>query len=148
MQQQQQFDAFGNSGNAMGGGMMHSGPMNNGMASPMMNGTNNAVGISGVTNAFGNMNMAGGMQQPQQPTMAPSANDDDFGDFSAAKPPSFAPAPSMSSSDPMSKLINLDGLSKNPSAMKPKVNQQQDMMGNPMMGNQMGQNPQPGEHTH
>ena len=125
--------------------------MNNGMANPMMN--NNAGGMGGVTNAFGNMNMAGGMQQPpqQQPAMAAPSNDDDFGDFSTASKPRLSMNTNTisNSSDPMSKLINLDGLSKNASAMKPANNQQQQqnnmMGGNPMMGNQMPQNAQPGK---
>merc|ERR1719464_752393 len=62
------------------------------------------------------------MQQVQQPTMPASTNDDDFGGFADAttkKDNSFPSIPSMtpksSSSDPLSSLINLDGLSKNPS---------------------------------
>ena len=125
--------------------------MNNGMANPMMN--NNAGGMGGVTNAFGSMNMAGGMQQlpQQQPAMAAPSNDDDFGDFSTASKPRLSMNTNTisNSSDPMSKLINLDGLSKNASAMKPANNQQQQqnnmMGGNPMMGNQMPQNAQPGK---
>ena len=145
--QQQSFDAFGTN-NTMGGGMMQGGGMNNGMAAPMMNNNNNAGGMSNVANAFGNMNMAGGVQpQQQQPAMA---GDEDFGAFSAAKPSMSTPAVTMNSSDPMSKLINLDGLSKNPSAMKPQQKPQNNMMGNPMMGNQMGQNGhhQPGKYFH
>ncbi|KAG7350688.1 ENTH domain containing protein [Nitzschia inconspicua] len=148
-QPQQAFDAFGNN-NIMAAnntmtGMMGSGGMTNGMPVPMAN--NNTGAISGVTNAFGNMNMgaAGGMQQPQS-TM-PSVSDDDFGDFSTAAPSSAAPAATTNSSDPLSKLINLDGLSKNPSTMKAKTNQQSlgnQMMGNPMMGNQMMGNPMMG----
>lgn len=92
----------------------------------MMAGNNN---MAGMNNAFGNMSMQqqqqpmmngaaamGGFQQPMssgnvmasQPAPAP-ANDDDFGDFEGASP-SKAPA---TSSDPLSKLISLDGLSKN-----------------------------------
>jgi hypothetical protein len=147
----QQFNAFGNSNNNAMGGMM-AGGINNGMTAPISN--NSAGSMPGITNAFGNMNMAGGMQ-PQQPTM-PADNDDEFGDFSAAQPSLAAPAITMNTSDPMSKLINLDGLSKNPSKMKPNTNQQQ--MGNPM-GNPMGQQmqmgqqnvtgvPQPGRYCH
>jgi len=48
-------------------------------------------------------------QQPSAPVSAP-AHDDDFGDFEDASP---SKAPVTSSSDPLSKLISLDGLSKN-----------------------------------
>jgi len=50
----------------------------------------------------------------QQPTIVTS-NDDDFGDFEAAKVTPSISAPTQTSSNPMSGLINLDGLSKNPS---------------------------------
>ena len=107
-----QFDAFGN---------------NNVMAA----GSNN--NMAAMNNAFGNMNiqqqqtmtngggMMGGMQQPMasanvmsggsgmQPVTAP-ANDDDFGDFEDASPSKAT----TTSSDPLSKLISLDSLTKNP----------------------------------
>ena len=90
------------------------------------------AGMGSLNNAFGNMNMGqpamGGMQQQQlqQPiasnvmgggAMAPSpaaptqagGDDDEFGDFADAAP---TPAKAVSS-DPLSKLISLDGLSKN-----------------------------------
>jgi hypothetical protein len=116
----------------MAGGMintmsgMGAPPMMNNNSMTMMNNTpaSAAGGMSGVTNAFGNMNMGGGMQPQQATTMpAPAANDDDFGDFAAANVSTPAVATTMNSSDPLSKLINLDGLSKNPSAMKPNKNQ-------------------------
>lgn len=87
--------------------------MNN---SAMINGSSsNNDGLKGIGSAFGNMNVGTGLtQQSQQPPMA-AANDDDFGDFSDAKADSASLAKTTNSSDPMSKLINLDGLSKNPS---------------------------------
>ncbi len=64
--------------------------------------------INNMTNAFGNISM--GQSQPLQ---VPSTGDDEFGDFADA-----APKPSIVSnsnpSDPMAKLVSLDGLSKNP----------------------------------
>ena len=69
--------------------------------------------VNAMNNAFGNMTM---QSQPQQmPTMttpAPIAGNDDFGDFEDADPVSVK-SPEKSS-DPLSKLISLDGLSKNP----------------------------------
>jgi hypothetical protein len=139
-QPQQPFNAFGNNnmaGNTMGSAMM-AGGMTNGMAAPMNN--NTVGGMSGMTNAFGNMNMGatGGMQPQQQSSMPATANDDDFGDFSTATPSFTAPAVTMPSSDPLNKLINLDGLSKNPSKNKPNTNQQPMGMGMGNMNNGMG----------
>jgi hypothetical protein len=112
---------------------MMSGVTANGMAAPMNNHT--AGAMMGVTNAFGNMTMgASGGMQPQQSSMS-AQNEDDFGDFSTATTSLAMPTVSMNKSDPMSKLINLDGLSKNPSKMTPNTNLQQ--MGNPM-NNAMG----------
>ena len=60
--------------------------------------------------------MGNGMGQPQgmmaqaAPTPAPAQNEDDFGDFADAGKDEAKPAVS---SDPLSKLISLDGLSKN-----------------------------------
>merc|ERR1711935_1056256 len=83
----------------------------------MMNNNMMNNNMAGMGNAFNNMSVgtatpAGGMQQP---TMSAS-NDDDFGDFEAAKGPSFSPTMQKASSNPMSGLINLDSLSKNPSS--------------------------------
>jgi len=83
------FNAFGNSAalpqtNVMGGNMQN------------------------VTNSFGNMSMG----QPQ-PVQAPSVGDDEFGDFADAAPKAPAVV-NLNSSDPFSKLVSLDGLSKNP----------------------------------
>jgi len=96
------FDAFGNNG---GNGTNYNMMMNN-----------NAVSM---TNNMGanNMNITPAGGQFQQPTM-PASNDDDFGDFADAKKDTSSSSFSAKvakSSDPMSSLINLDGLSKNPS---------------------------------
>jgi hypothetical protein len=136
-QPQVSFDAYGNATNNNINNNMMPGGMTNGMTAPM---SSNYVGtMSGVTNAFGNMTMgaSGGMQQPQSSSMMmPASTEDDFGDFSTATP-TLATTVSMKSPDPMSKLINLDSLSKNSSSMKPNTNRQQ--MGNhPQMGNPMG----------
>lgn len=64
--------------------------------------------VQNVTNAFGNMNMG----QPQQ-VQAPSTGEDEFGDFADAAPKTLA-TPISNPSDPFSKLVSLDGLSKNP----------------------------------
>lgn len=99
-------------------------------------------GMANVNNMFGAMNigqtanpnqmgMMMGMQQPaasasnfmggSKPAPAPAAgNDDDFGDFADA---SAAPkTKTSSSSDPLSKLISLDSLTKN-SKKEDKLNQ-------------------------
>merc|ERR1719343_1476395 len=67
-------------------------------------------------NAFNNMSVgasatAGSIQQPAMN----ASNDDDFGDFEAAKTTPAAAVAKKVSSDPMASLINLDSLSKNPS---------------------------------
>ncbi len=69
--------------------------------------------MNSMNNAFGNMGLQN-QQQRQVPTMAsmpPAADNDDFGDFEDAEPVSVKSV--QKSSDPLSKLISLDGLSKN-----------------------------------
>jgi hypothetical protein len=118
-QQPASFDAFGTNNvgvannNMMGNNMM----MNNNMMNNNMN-NNMAVNnnMAAMGNAFNNMSVgagtpAGGMQQPTMPT----SNDDDFGDFADANVASFQAVTKKISSDPLAGLINLDGLSKNPS---------------------------------
>mmetsp|Transcript_17567 Transcript_17567/g.19018 ORF Transcript_17567/g.19018 Transcript_17567/m.19018 type:complete len:615 (-) Transcript_17567:271-2115(-) len=112
------FDAFGNNGvNATNYNMMmnnNAAPMTNNMVN---NNRNINDGVPGIGNSFGNMNVGSAGGQLQQPTM-PASNDDDFGDFADAKKDSSSLSFSVKagkSSDPMSSLINLDGLSKNPS---------------------------------
>ena len=112
------FDAFGNNAsalpqqnNAMMGGVGMAG-MNNNMnggfsqINPM---TTNSGGMQNMTNAFGNMNV-GHLQQAD-------AVDDGFGDFADA-PPKSSPTKSSNPADPMAKLVNLDGLFKNPNKVK------------------------------
>lgn len=84
----------------------------------------------------GNMMGTGGMAMP---TPIASSNDD-FGDFAGASSSASSAAKltmmggptssSSSSGDPMSKLINLDGLSMNPSKSKPGAKQA--VVGNPV----------------
>jgi hypothetical protein len=83
------FDAFGNN-NAFS--------QNNAMAGNVQN----------MATAFGNMTV-GQTQQMQ----APVATDDEFGDFADAAPKS-PPVLKTNPSDPLAKLVSLDGLSKNP----------------------------------
>jgi hypothetical protein len=106
--------------------------------------------MASMNNAFGNMHMQQqgmmnssgmmGMQQPammnsggitgmpqqQQMTAAPSnvmvtpsANDDDFGDFEDATPQKQM----VQSSDPFSRLTQLDSLTKNPKKKEDKMNE-------------------------
>lgn len=89
----QTFDAFGN-----------------GSAQPQQG------NINAVSDAFGNMNMGGG--QPQVNGTAAGEDDDDFGDFGGAAASSFgmptaAAVAETKAKDPLSGLINLDGLQKN-----------------------------------
>ena len=80
------------------------------------------VPMNQMNNAFVQMSMGAGMasnainangttlQQPiGVPSFAPGVVDDDFGDFKDANPKKIAPP----TNDPMSRLIQLDGLSKN-----------------------------------
>jgi len=98
----QTFDAFGN-----------------GSAQPQQG------NVNAVSDAFGNMNMGGGQQQ-QPPTSQAQGNgtaagdddDDDFGDFGGAAAsssgmPTAAAVARTKAKDPLSGLINLDGLQKN-----------------------------------
>jgi len=108
-QQQAQFNAFG--GNSMQP-MQQQQPM---MGNQQMQGG----GTSGMNDMFGNMGMQNQKMQQMQgaaptPAMANNGaaadNGDDFGDFEDADP--FANS-TVKSSDPLSKLISLDGLMKN-----------------------------------
>ena len=89
----QTFDAFGN-----------------GSAQPQQG------NVNAVSDAFGNMNMGGG--QPQINGTAAGDDDDDFGDFGGAAAsssgmPTAAAVAETKAKDPLSGLINLDGLQKN-----------------------------------
>ena len=65
-----------------------------------------------MNDAFGNMNFQSApTPAATMPVPTASGDDDDFGDFADAEPSSAKS--NVSSSDPMSKLISLDGLSKN-----------------------------------
>lgn len=64
-----------------------------------------------MNDAFGNMNFQSApAPAATMPAPATSGDDDDFGDFAGAEPSAKS---NVTSSDPMSKLISLDGLSKN-----------------------------------
>jgi hypothetical protein len=99
------FDAFGNNGGAAAASVVAPIPA---MAPSMMQNNNTMGGnMNNMNQAFGNMNII----QTLQP--APAVGDNDFGDFSSA-PRSFSTAAPTNRADPMSKLVSLDGLSKNP----------------------------------
>ncbi|KAL7482611.1 hypothetical protein ACHAW6_008277 [Cyclotella cf. meneghiniana] len=134
------FDVFGGSSSTM-----NTMQQNQGMMANQQMGSN----INAMNNVFGSMSL----QSQQKPTGTPSAptnnveNDDDFGDFADADPSS---AKSLEkTSDPLSKLISLDGLTKNVKKEE-KINEPvvvndaaaqylQDKMTNPQMG--MTKNP-------
>jgi len=64
-----------------------------------------------MNDAFGNMNFQSApAPAATMPAPATSEDDDDFGDFAGAEPSAKS---NVTSSDPLSKLISLDGLSKN-----------------------------------
>eukprot|EP00574_Skeletonema_japonicum_P006647 CAMPEP_0201713686 /NCGR_PEP_ID=MMETSP0593-20130828/433_1 /ASSEMBLY_ACC=CAM_ASM_000672 /TAXON_ID=267983 /ORGANISM="Skeletonema japonicum, Strain CCMP2506" /LENGTH=623 /DNA_ID=CAMNT_0048202863 /DNA_START=75 /DNA_END=1946 /DNA_ORIENTATION=+ len=72
-----------------------------------------AVGnnMNTMNDAFGNMNFQSApAPAATMPAPATSGDDDDFGDFADAEPSAKS---NVTSSDPLSKLISLDGLSKN-----------------------------------
>lgn len=69
--------------------------------------------INAMNNAFGNMGLQNQHRQMLSVSaMPPAVDNDDFGDFEDADLVSVKAA--QKSSDPLSKLISLDGLSKNP----------------------------------
>lgn len=120
--QQGGFDAFGGSTNTMNTMQQNQGMMGNQQMGANMNAMNNA---------FGNMNVQS-QQMPTATLAAPTGgDDDDFGDFADAEP-SAAKTPAKSS-DPLSSLISLDGLTKNvkkeKTADEPVVNQTNPQMG-------------------
>jgi hypothetical protein len=129
------FDAFGGSSNTMS--MMQ---QNQGMMGNQQMGAN----MTAMNDAFGNMNMMS-QQMPAATSAAPANNDDDFGDFADADP-SAAKSPAKSS-DPLSSLISLDGLTKNVKketkidepVANTQTNPQMGMMKNPMGGFQGSQ---------
>ena len=102
-----QFDAFGSSGPA---------PQQTSFdafgATPTQLPVVAGNSMNTINDAFGNMNFQSA-PAPTPAALAPVAtgDDDDFGDFADAEPSSAKTT--VTSSDPMSKLISLDGLSKN-----------------------------------
>lgn len=118
-QQQHSFDALGSSQTAQ-------------IFQPVSNVNTFRGGMQQQSNVMGGGGMNGYQQhsqQYQQPQL--SANDDDFGDFAAATAPtkSVPMGASSSSSDPLSKLISLDGLSKN------TARSQEDKLNQPIIAN-------------
>lgn len=95
------FDMFGGSSSTM-----NTMQQNHGMMANQQMGSN----INAINDVFGKISL----QNKQIPSATPTTNadnDDDFGDFADADPSS---AKSLEkSSDPLSKLISLDGLTKN-----------------------------------
>jgi hypothetical protein len=127
-----QFDAFGNIGAVMHSPMgTHSGLQQGAHYTGMMqqglvsnNVMSAGIGVmQGNSYSTSNTNaMSGGgastMSVRNKVNQSSGADDDDFGDFSSAG--ASAPA---KSSDPLSKLISLDGLSKNSKKGEDKLNQ-------------------------
>ena len=98
------FDAFGGSSNNM-----NQMQQNQGMIANQQMGSN----MNAMNDAFGSMGFQS-QPMPAATSSAPAAaaeNDDDFGDFEDSAP--TAAKASTRSSDPLSKLISLDGLTKN-----------------------------------
>ncbi|KAL7557847.1 hypothetical protein ACA910_019891 [Epithemia clementina (nom. ined.)] len=136
------FDSFGGGGMGMNTGMANGVGMNTGMGMGINNNMGNMNTMMQLQSGMANMNIAanttnsmmGGMPhqtntsnmmgagqgfQMQQQQAKPAAEDDEFGAFEAAAG-GAAPGPaSVSSKDPLSKLISLDGLSKNAPKTKP-----------------------------
>lgn len=118
MQQTAQFDAFGVSGGMHGSQQ----PMGSNFSGMAMNqptimgvGSNHGMMAGGSSHAMpggGNNLMSGGSGHRQAKAPASNFDDDDFGDFADANP-TKANVPTANSGDPLSKLISLDGLSKN-----------------------------------
>lgn len=111
-----QFDAFGTGSapasqqgvfDAFGGSTMNTMQQNHGMMGNQQMGAN----MNAMNDAFGSMNVHS-QQMPVATSAAPASNnDDDFGDFADAEP--SAAKTVAKSSDPLSSLISLDGLTKN-----------------------------------
>jgi epsin len=100
-----QFDAFGASPAAMSQPAFDAfGPAQTTLTPPM----------TAMNNAFGSMSMSSRpiVANATNAPPAAAADNDDFGDFEDADPVAFKSA--QKSSDPLSNLISLDGLSKNP----------------------------------
>lgn len=102
-----QFDAFAMSPPALS------------MPQPTFDAFNSAPppSMSTMNNTFGNMSMSTGHAMMNATTnsapVATAVGNEDFGDFEDAHDPFFVTTP-QNSSDPLSKLISLDGLTKKP----------------------------------
>ena len=112
------FDAFGSAASGppiMSGMMMQQQQPPTMGATPMMGFAHAAPPASSTMN---------GMQSPMQQHAAFQAQDDDFGDFADATTTKKNVMSNSTSSNPMTKLISLDGLSKNNSnSLESKLNQ-------------------------
>jgi epsin len=121
--QQPSFDAFGSVASS------HSNPVMTGNTGMMMQqppamGVSNMMGFGNVPPSAPGMSTMNGMQPPMHQHAAFQAPDDDFGDFADATSTKKNVMSNTSSSNPMSKLISLDGLSKNNSnTLEDKLNQ-------------------------
>lgn len=110
---------------------------------PMMGGNSNAFNAfgnnmpqQGMMNTMNGGGMMGGIQQsfPTQMAATSGGGDDDFGDFEDAVPAAAAIS-SSTKSDPLNKLISLDGLTKNTATKNKNPN----MMNQPIAANQAAQ---------
>jgi epsin len=109
--------AMGGGMNGNGNGMMQQGGDMNGNG--MMQQGQMQTGGMGMNQS--SMAPMGGMAQKQQrQQQPPPPEEDEFGDFSDAPSQSKQ---ATGSTDPLSKLISLDGLSKNPGKQESKINQ-------------------------
>jgi len=111
---QRSFDAFGNGRNATSG---NSNSMNNAFGNMSMGGNNNMMGMQQQMVMGGQANVMGGSRSNVMGAVnnmssikqqSPPQNDDDFGDFDDG-----VAGKRNKSSDPLSNLISLDGLTKN-----------------------------------
>lgn len=121
--QQPSFDAFGSVASSHPNPVMSSnaGMM---MQQPPIMGASNVMGFGNATSSASGMRSMNGIQPPLQQNTAFQAPDDDFGDFADATTTKKNVMYNPSSSNPMSKLISLDGLSKNNSnTLEDKLNQ-------------------------
>lgn len=129
--QQQEFGAFAaapmqqQSTDMFASGMQQTGGV------PMMNGASNVMGatpmnVMGGSNPMGGASNVMGGSMPGNSMAAPAAattDDEDFGDFAAAGNTTSDTPASTKPVDPMSKLISLDGLSKNSSKSQDKLSE-------------------------
>jgi ENTH domain len=120
---QPSFDAFGSVASSHSNPMMSS---NTGMTmqQPPIMGASNVMGFGNAAPSATGVSSMNGMLPPVQQHTTFHAPDDDFGDFADATTTKKNVMSNPSSSNPMSKLISLDGLSKNNSnSLEDKLNQ-------------------------